>query len=403
MKEINGKWAVVPLGATVEEFKGGASLTAEDFTDSGFPVLHKGTIQLGGRLDFARDGKVHTSDEFVKAHQNAVVDDRFVVATLRNLVRTGETLGFVAPVPKGQSYLLAQGAYGLRLNPSKLHPRYLAHLSNDWTFHKEVLRRMVGTTQVHIRNGDFLAVEIPLPPLAEQQRIAEVLDRAEGLRAKRRAALAQLDSLTQSLFLDLFGDPATNLKGWPKQKLEELCSVDSPLIDPTREEYRNLLHYGPDRIERDTGGLLPAMTAEQDGLISAKFLFDESAVLYSKIRPNLNKVALAKERALCSADVYPVEVKRDKLSREFLWCLLRGKHFLSYTAEFSNRANIPKINREQFLAYIAICPPISLQREFACRVTAVEKLKTAQRASLAELDALFATLQHRAFKGELWS
>ena len=58
-----------------------------------------------------------------------------------------------------------------------------------------------------------------LPPLAEQRRIAEVLDRAEALRAKRRAALAQLDSLTQSLFLDLFGDPATNPKGWPTIEL----------------------------------------------------------------------------------------------------------------------------------------------------------------------------------------
>ena len=60
---------------------------------------------------------------------------------------------------------------------------------------------------------------LPLPPLAEQRRIAEVLDRAEALRAKRRAALAQLDSLTQSLFLDLFGDPATNPKGWPHKTL----------------------------------------------------------------------------------------------------------------------------------------------------------------------------------------
>ena len=59
---------------------------------------------------------------------------------------------------------------------------------------------------------------MPLPPLAEQRRIAEVLDRAEALRAKRRAALAQLDSLTQSLFLDLFGDPATNPKGWPTMR-----------------------------------------------------------------------------------------------------------------------------------------------------------------------------------------
>ena len=66
-------------------------------------------------------------------------------------------------------------------------------------------------------DDDLEELGIPLPPLAEQRRIAEVLDRAEALRAKRRAALAQLDSLTQSLFLDLFGDPVTNPKGWPAQ------------------------------------------------------------------------------------------------------------------------------------------------------------------------------------------
>ena len=68
---------------------------------------------------------------------------------------------------------------------------------------------------------------MPLPPLAEQRRIAEVLDRAEALRAKRRAALAQLDSLTQSLFLDLFGDPATNPKGWPTISAWMNCAVET--------------------------------------------------------------------------------------------------------------------------------------------------------------------------------
>lgn len=67
----------------------------------------------------------------------------------------------------------------------------------------------------------------------------------------------------------------------------------------------------------------------------------------------------------------------------------------------SNRSNIPKINRQQFLAYPALCPPLSLQKEFAERVEAVEELKKSHRASLSELDALFASLQHRAFRGEL--
>jgi type I restriction enzyme S subunit len=76
-----------------------------------------------------------------------------------------------------------------------------------------------------LNKAKLLEIEIPLPPLAEQRRIAEVLDRAEALRAKRRAALAQLDSLTQSVFLDLFGDPATNPKGWPRKPAGEIGRV----------------------------------------------------------------------------------------------------------------------------------------------------------------------------------
>ena len=81
---------------------------------------------------------------------------------------------------------------------------------------------------------NLVRLKFPLPPLAEQRRIADVLDRAEALRAKRRAALAQLDSLTQSLFLDLFGDPATNPKGWPVTKLGALCEevIDCPHATP---------------------------------------------------------------------------------------------------------------------------------------------------------------------------
>src|SRR5207253_2491708 len=73
---------------------------------------------------------------------------------------------------------------------------------------------------------NLVRVEIPLPPLREQRRIAEVLDRAEALRSKRRAALAQLDTLAQAIFLDLFGDPVSNPKGWPTKKLSTVGALD---------------------------------------------------------------------------------------------------------------------------------------------------------------------------------
>src|SRR5260370_16953994 len=85
-----------------------------------------------------------------------------------------------------------------------------------------------ATTLPIVSKSKFAELTIPVPPLAEQRRIAEVLDRAEALRVKRRAALAQLDSLTQSIFLDLFGDPATNPRAWPENKsLGEVADIVS--------------------------------------------------------------------------------------------------------------------------------------------------------------------------------
>ncbi|MBI1178721.1 hypothetical protein GC207_14910 [bacterium] len=416
MKLADTKWSVVPLGSVVEEFKGGASLTADDFTDSGFPVLHKGTIQLGGRLDFERDGKVHTSEEFVAAHPNAVVDDRFVVATLRNLVRTGETLGFVAPVPAGRSYLLAQGAYGLRLNPTKLHPRYLAHLSNDWIFHKEILRRMVGTTQVHIRNGDFLAVEIPLPPLAEQRRIAEVLDRAEALRAKRRAALAQLDSLTQSLFLDLFGDPRTNVKGWPKSPIGSVISDmrRGAALEPDDfvESGFPILHKGAIKpnggitldSKKKTFAPLEYAKANPRSQVNREF----TAVTLRDLVPTGPSIGLAVDlrhgpfdEYLLAQGAYGFRLDPNRLNPEFFVALSNNPNFRHVFRQNAVGSTQIHIRTPIYLAIQIPLPPIELQRQFARQVSVAEKLKSTSCRSLAELDALFATLQHRAFKGEL--
>jgi len=198
------------------------------------------------------------------------------------------------------------GAYNVALvktvpNLDRIERGFLYHLLRGPSFQTFILSVGSRAAQAGFNKGDLERFQFLLPPLAEQRRIAEVLDRTEALRAKRRAALAQLGTLTQSIFLDLFGDPGMKPTRFPKKPLQELCGMDSSLVDPRLPQYKNLLHYGPDRIESHTGVLLPAKTAQEDGLTSAKFLFEADCVLYSKIRPNLNKVALAAQRGLCSA------------------------------------------------------------------------------------------------------
>ncbi|MCB1642001.1 MAG: restriction endonuclease subunit S, partial [Xanthomonadales bacterium] len=205
------------------------------------------------------------------------------------------------------------------------------------------------------------------------------------------------DQLLQSVFLDMFGDPVTNPKGWPVRPLGDLVRLDASLVDPREPQFCHLLHYGPDRIETDTGRLLPALTAEQDGLISKKFLCDQRHVLYSKIRPYLNKVAMVDRECLCSADVYPVEPIAEKILKRFLFQMLKSPAMLDHAAQFSNRANIPKINRNQLLSFRCISPPLELQRSFDSLASRVQALAAGVRGSTNKLDSLTAAINQRAF------
>ena len=115
-----------------------------------------------------------------------------------------------------------QGFKSFIPKPDRVHAKFLYHWLRKNRTYLESLGN--GATFKEVSKAIVSRIELPLPPLPEQQRIADVMDRAEALRAKRRAALAQLDALTPAIFIVLFGDPATNPKGWPCKTVGELAS-----------------------------------------------------------------------------------------------------------------------------------------------------------------------------------
>lgn len=243
-----------------------------------------------------------------------------------------------------------------------------------------------------------------LPPLAEQRRIAEVLDRAEALRAKRRAALAQLDSLTQSLFLDLFGDPVSILQKWPTKKLGDLL------------EFLTSGSRGWAEYYSETGDLfLRIQNVRRDQLLldDIAYVKTPNTAEATRTRVQPGDVLLSITADLGRTAVVPEGLGPAYISQHL--SILRTKalvpRFLSaYFASPAGERQVLGRNRqavkaglnfEDIRSFVIPIPPAEKQREFARRVAAVEKLKTAQRTSLAELDALFASLQHRAFAGKL--
>ena len=113
----------------------------------------------------------------------------------------------------------------IRPNRHKVDNRYLMHVINAPHGRRDIARHITGTTRQRVSRRNLGKVKIPLPPLAEQKRIAGILDAADALRAKRREALADLDTLLQSTFLDMFGDPVTNPMEWDAPPLAAFCKT----------------------------------------------------------------------------------------------------------------------------------------------------------------------------------
>jgi type I restriction enzyme S subunit len=292
----------------------------------------------------------------------------------------------------------------IRPRPDKLDPRFLLHFLRVPFFRIQGERRMTGSAGQRRVPANFLSTfDIPLPPLLLQRRIAEVLDKAEALRAKRRAALAQLDSLTKSLFLDLFGDPATNPKGWPTKPLGEIGKVITGNTPPRS----NPNYYGKhiewiksDNINTPHYYLTKATEGLSESGKSIARTVPAGSILITCIAgsPECIGNASMTDREVAFNQQINAFIP-DKEDAHFIYAqMIVGKRLIQEASTAGMKGMVSKGRFEQILFPL---PPISLQREFARRVAAVEKLKTAQRAALTELDALFASLQHRAFRGEL--
>jgi type I restriction enzyme S subunit len=149
--------------------------------------------------------------------------------------------------------------------------------------------------------------------------------------------------------------------GWVARRFDAVARLGEGQVSPLEEAYADLVHVGPENIEANTGRLLRCRTAKELGLRSGKYLFDENAIVYSKIRPNLNKVCVPGFTGLCSADSYPIWSIDGEAERSFLLQFMRSPLFLRQAIATSTRTGMPKINRADLNRLLVPLPPIGLQ------------------------------------------
>ncbi len=249
----------------------------------------------------------------------------------------------------------------------------------------------------------------PLPPLEEQKRIAGILDAADILRAKRREALAKLDDLLQSTFLDLFGDPVTNPKGWEEKKLEELVSDTKLGLVRSSKEFGwdfEVPYVRMDALSND-GKFLPekVQNTKASSEEIENYELEEGDLLFNtrNSKELVGKVGIYQGP---NGSVFNNNLMRIRFKEEIKSVVAatqfrfgRVKHELEIRK--SGTTNVFAVYWKSLKTLPILVPPLDLQQRFAEIVTSVEEQKAKMRKHLEQLDDLFASLQQRAFRGDL--
>ena len=351
-----------------------------------------------GTKSIASIQRYECSDAPSRARQLVEADD-VLVATVR------PNLNGVALVNGAHHGMTASTGYCvLRPDKDKLDSRFLFHWVKTGVFVQRMVDVATGANYPAVSDAKVKASKIPLPPLAEQKRIARILDAADALRAKRREALAQLGTLIQSAFLDMFGEPVTNPMRW------EVVSVGNEIGFLTSGSRGWAKYYAEDG---DTFLRIQNLKDGQLDLRDIAFVNAPESAEAKRTRIEPGDVLLSITANLGRTAVVPDCITKAHINQHL--AILRFTNlnpvFVSYQlASNGGQAQFDRLNREGVKAGLNFNdvksirltnPPLYLQHHFAAIAESVEQHKAAQRAHLTELDTLFASLQSRAFRGDL--
>ena len=292
-----------------------------------------------------------------------------------------------------------------------LHIKNTDILCSEYLFFALQVAKLLGSNQAvmgkTLNSKSLAQIEIRLPPLDDQIRIAHLLGKVEGLIAQRKQHLQQLDDLLKSVFLEMFGDPVRNEKGWETTEIETLCEalIDCPHSTPVYSDektgyycvrsgdivdgYLDLsktLHVGreiyEDRIKRYTPQIGDIVYSREGGRLgnAARILRGESICLGQRIM--LFKVG-------------------EENSADFLWALLESRSFKAKLQGLVGGGAAPRVNIKDLKKIVLIKPPNDLQIQFSGITKRIDHIKYSYQQSLNDLETLYGALSQKAFKGEL--
>jgi len=390
------KWKIVTIKSISKQIRG-VSYTPKDV--SSFPL--EGHIRLLRANNITESGidlsdTVFVNQKCISESQKLKVGDILIAASSGSIKIVGKAILIEDEI--NSSF----GAFCKVIRPSEnVDYRYLSYYFRSSDYRQKISHLAAGANINNLRNEDLDNLEIPLPPLSTQKRIAEILDAADALRRKDQELLRKYDELAQAIFIDMFGDPVKNEKGWEVKKLDKIGKLD-----------RGVSKHRPRNAPELLGGIYPLIqtgdVANSNGVIeNYKATYSEIGLKQSKlwgkgtlcitIAANIAKTGILNFDA-CFPDSIVGFTPNEKLSNTIyvqFWLSFLQK-MLEETAPESAQKNI---NLEILRNLDIICPPIELQKSFAAKVLNIRNQKKLFDNNQSHY--LFDSLLQQAFKGEL--
>lgn len=365
-------WQVVPLKYVITYNEDKLSEQTDD--DYEFDYVDIGSVTYGKGIENFQHMKF--SDAPSRARRIVRPND-VIISTVRTYLKaTAKIEEHDNPVIVSTGFMVMRARVGVIL------PDFLGYIAQSDGFVSEIECQSYGTSYPAINAGEIAGFSIPLPPLTEQSAIVSYLDAKcavidEAIKRHKKIienveeyrANTITNMVTKGLCETPMKDSGSIWYGsipcdWEIKRFKYIATVKSNLVDP--EPYMELPQIGPDLIEKDSGRLIGERTVAESGVISGNHLFYEGQLIYSKIRPALNKVVIAPFTGLCSADMYPIEAT---INSEYLKWLMLSKPFVEQARIIAEiRVKMPKINQEELGNVVCVVPPDEAQAKIATAI-----------------------------------
>ncbi len=370
-------WTLKKLGKVCDVSAGqGAPQGEENYCEDGIPFVKAGNVEeLIHGLDERCIQKVN--EEVAKTHRlklykaGSVVFAKSGMSCMKGLVYT----------LKNDCYVVSHLAV---LTPKEVKSSFLNYALNY--FKPNVLVKDEAYPSISLT--DISNFTIPVPPIEIQSIIVNELDLLQSIKDKQKAQLKELNNLAQAVFYDMFGNPVENDKEWKTDVLKTVAPQKKyDGIIPSKNGLYWLLNL--DMVEQQTGRVIEKVFTKENEIGNSTITFDTSNVLYSKLRPYLNKVVVPDEIGYGTSELVPLRPNPKLLNRFFLAYLLKSKSFVDYISGKVAGAKMPRVSMDVFRGFSVILPPLSLQQSFATKIESIEKQKAAIDKSIEETRKLF--------------